>query len=145
MNEDTSSIKVSRDELQGLGDDYISGLKPAEGDESKLVLTMKYPDVFPALRQAQIEETRKKVEYAFSGRCAENVPIAEEVFHLRQELAALRSYHDHASYILEIRMAKNSENVENFYLGLKPKLDILGNQEIANLLQLKKEQNWRQI
>lgn len=47
LNEDTTFISVTKDELKGMPDDWLSGLKV---DESGLYkVTVKYPDLFPGI------------------------------------------------------------------------------------------------
>ena len=70
--EDKSHIIVKRKDLAGLPDDFISSLtvvKKEEDDaESELEVTCKYPHAFPTLKQCSVEETRKKMEFAFANR-----------------------------------------------------------------------------
>ena len=148
LNEDTSSITVKRKDLAGLPDDFVSGLEEVKGqDESwctedkEVIVTCKYPHAFPTLRQCTVEETRKKMEFAFSNRCKEsNTKIAEEILKLRDEAAKLLGYPTWADYILEIRMAKNTATVRDFYHNLRPKLEVKGDEELKVLLELKKEE-----
>jgi len=145
LNEDTSSIQVPRSALAGLPDDFVNSLEVASGqedkaaDEQEVIVTCKYPHAIPTMKQCTVEETRRKMEFAFANRCKEaNTPIAEEVFALRDKAAKILGYQTWAQYILEIRMAKTPERVQAFYDDLRPKLETLADKELEVLLELKK-------
>ena len=57
-------MEFTREELDGLSDDFINGLKKVEGKENSFYVTMKYPDLLPALKLATNEETRRKLDFA---------------------------------------------------------------------------------
>ena len=58
MNEDCTKIGFTREELKGLPDDFINNLNKVEGTEDSYYVTMKYPDILPALRLVSVESTR---------------------------------------------------------------------------------------
>lgn len=70
----------------------------------------------------------------------ENTPIIEELIELRQKLADLLGYKNHASFIHEERMAKSPEKVAQFLSDLAAKLDKLWKDELQVLIKLKKEE-----
>lgn len=70
----------------------------------------------------------------------ENTPILEELITLRQKQADLLGYQNHATYVLEERMAQNPENVSQFLTGLAAKLQPLWQKERVDMLNLKKEE-----
>lgn len=70
----------------------------------------------------------------------ENTPILEELIELRQRLADLLGYKNHASFIHEERMAKSPEKVAQFLSDLASKLDQLWKDELQVLLKLKNEE-----
>lgn len=47
MNEDTTSLTLSKEDLQGMPDDWLSGIK--RDDDGKYIVTMKYPDIVPGM------------------------------------------------------------------------------------------------
>lgn len=104
VNEDTSFVELSEAELdgiynskkinknfinfffffkkKGMTEDYKSSLK--KSDSGKFIVTMKYPDVFPLMRQCKVEESRKKVSHCFDSRCVnENSALLENIVKLR--------------------------------------------------------------
>jgi Zn-dependent oligopeptidase len=52
----------------------------------------------------------------------ENVKFFEEAVALRNEQAVLLGYSTYADYVLEVKMAKNKETVNNFLSDLRTKL-----------------------
>jgi Zn-dependent oligopeptidase len=83
VNEDTSHVTFTREELEGMSEDYVNSLKI--NSSNLFVVTMKYPDALPALKLAKKETTRKRIQFTFDNRCAEqNLPILRDIVKLRQ-------------------------------------------------------------
>ena len=121
LDEDTTSIEVTREELAGLPEGFVARLKPAPG--GKLVLTTKYPDYFPFMENARSEAARRRLESAFMNRGAkENLKLLDEAIRLRDEAAHLLGYATHADYVTEVRMAKNARAVAEFEDRLQQRL-----------------------
>ena len=75
-------------------------------------VSMKHPEISPAMRLCKREETRKKLGRAMSSQCQEaNVPLLEDLVAKRQELAEALGFSSISEYILSIRMAKTPKNV----------------------------------
>ncbi|GAB1605460.1 thimet oligopeptidase-like [Argonauta hians] len=136
--EENSIVELSTAELLGLPESFIDSLEKT--DDGKHKVTLKYPHYFPIMKKAHNPETRKKLEFAFHSRCIkENVPIMEEIIKLRHEQALLLGYKTHAASVLDMRMAKNPETVQEFYAELLPKLKLIFEKELEFYLQYKKE------
>uniref|UniRef100_A0A669E613 Thimet oligopeptidase n=1 Tax=Oreochromis niloticus TaxID=8128 RepID=A0A669E613_ORENI len=142
LNEDTTSLSFTRDELGGLPEDFLSSL---EKDGDKLKVTLKYPHYFPTMKKCFVPETRQKLEEAFNSRCKEeNSAILKELVELRAQKCALLSFTTHADFVLEMNMAKNEMTVpvslcclsEDLARKLKP----LGEEERAVILKLKEKE-----
>uniref|UniRef100_A0A672GAQ8 Peptidase M3A/M3B catalytic domain-containing protein n=1 Tax=Salarias fasciatus TaxID=181472 RepID=A0A672GAQ8_SALFA len=135
LNEDSSCLLLSREELGGLPEDFLDSLEK-EGD--RLRLTLKYPHYFPAMKKCHVEETRRRLEEAFNSRCKEeNSAILKQLLSLRAQKSALLGFATHADFVLEMNMAKSSRRVADFLDELARRLKPLGEQERAVLLRLK--------
>ncbi|XP_030639938.1 thimet oligopeptidase [Chanos chanos] len=140
LNEDTTSLAFSREELGGLPEDFLNSL---EKDETgKLKITLKYPHYFPTMKKCYVPETRKRLEEAFNSRCKEeNSAILKELVQLRSQKSALLGFNTHADFVLEMNMAKSSKKVSSFLEELARKLKPLGEEERAVILKLKEKES----
>ncbi|KAM9098508.1 thimet oligopeptidase [Sarcophilus harrisii] len=139
LNEDTTFLPFTRDELGGLPEDFLNSLEKTKDD--KLKVTLKYPHYFPLLKKCYVPETRRKVEEAFNCRCKEeNCAILRELVDLRAQKSSLLGFNTHADYVLEMNMAKTSQDVATFLDELAQKLKPLGEEERAVILELKKKE-----
>jgi thimet oligopeptidase len=121
LAEDTTSVEMARDELDGMPDSYVARLKKTA--EGKYVVTTKYPDYFPFMENAKRSEARRKLEDAFMNRGAkQNVQLLDEAIGLRDQAARLLGYPTHADYVTEILMAKNARAVREFEDKLQGRL-----------------------
>ncbi|XP_062040896.1 thimet oligopeptidase [Lepus europaeus] len=137
LNEDTTFLPFTREELGGLPEDFLSSLEKTRG-RGRLKVTLKYPHYFPLLKKCHVPETRRKVEAAFNCRCKEeNCAILKELVALRAQKSKLLGFRTHADYVLEMNMAKTSQTVAAFLDELAQKLKPLGEQERAVILELK--------
>eukprot|EP01094_Clydonella_sp_ATCC50884_P017810 TRINITY_DN3179_c0_g1_i2.p1 TRINITY_DN3179_c0_g1~~TRINITY_DN3179_c0_g1_i2.p1 ORF type:complete len:788 (-),score=269.81 TRINITY_DN3179_c0_g1_i2:248-2275(-) len=138
LNEDTTSLTFTEEELVGLPSSFISALE--KNDEGKYIVTLKYPHLFPVLNWGANPDTRRRMEEANALKVnKENVPLLERVLVLRREAAHLLGYKNHASFILEERMAKTHETVIQFLAELRQKLIPAATKELAVLRDLKRK------
>ncbi|KAG9350796.1 hypothetical protein JZ751_024685 [Albula glossodonta] len=139
LNEDTTSLSFTREELGGLPEDFLSSLE--KDSDGKLKITLKYPHYFPTMKKCYIPETRKKLEQAFNSRCKEeNSNILKELVKLRAQKCSLLGFSNHADFVLEMNMAKSGKKVSVFLEELARKLKSLGEEERAVILKLKQEE-----
>uniref|UniRef100_A0A671K145 Thimet oligopeptidase n=1 Tax=Sinocyclocheilus anshuiensis TaxID=1608454 RepID=A0A671K145_9TELE len=140
LNEDTTYLHFSREELGGLPEDFLNSLE--KDDSGKLKLTLKYPHYFPTMKKCFVPETRKTLEEAFNSRCKEeNSAILKELVELRSQKSSLLGFSTHADFVLEMNMAKTSKTVATFLEDLAHKLKPLGEQERAVILKLKEQES----
>ncbi|XP_033996797.1 thimet oligopeptidase [Trematomus bernacchii] len=138
LNEDTTSLSFTREELGGLPEDFLSSL---EKDGEKLKVTLKYPHYFPTMKKCYIPETRKKLEEAFNSRCKEeNSAILKELVELRAQKSSVLGFTTHADFVLEMNMVKTGRKVAGFLEELARKLKPLGVEERAVILKLKEKE-----
>jgi metallopeptidase MepB len=144
LNEENGGLWLTPEELKGVPEDVTSGLmKGKEGtpSEGKLWLTFKYPDLFPTLKYAKNEETRRKVFIASENKCPNNVELFKETIALRDEAARLLGYPNHATFRIEDKMAKTPKTVNDFLGDLRERLAPGGLKEIEKLKELKKSES----
>ncbi|XP_077188497.1 thimet oligopeptidase isoform X2 [Paroedura picta] len=139
LNEDTTFLPFTKEELGGLPEDFINSLEKTE--DGKLKVTLKYPHYFPLMKKCHVPETRRKMEEMFNSRCKEeNCLILKELVDLRAQKSALLGFKTHADFVLEMNMAKNYQTVMNFLDELAMKLKPLGEKERATILDLKQRE-----
>ena len=130
-------LELTSAELKGLPESYIQSLEKTE-DRKRFKVTLAYPHYFPFMENARDAGARKRLYEKFSRRGgAENVRRLERAIVIRAELAKILGYPDHASYVLEDRMAKTPKNVERFLSDLKQKLEPLRRAELELMAKMK--------
>lgn len=139
LNEENEGIWFTREQLGGVPEDVLSGLKTGEGEnEGKVWLTFKYPDLFPTMKYAKNSEVRKQVMISNENKCNQNIPLFREAIVLRDEAARLLGYPNHAAFRIEDKMAKTPQTVDSFLGDLRSRLAAGGEKETKKLLELKK-------
>lgn len=142
LNEENGGLWFTREELNGVPEDLLSTLEVGADDNAetagKIKLSFKYTDLFPALKFATNPETRRKIFIANENKCNSNADRFRETVLLRDEAARILGYPNHASLVLEDKMAKDCETVDNFLGDLRKRLAAGGVTEIKHLLELKK-------
>jgi peptidyl-dipeptidase Dcp len=126
--------------LSGLPDSEQEGARmraEAEGLEG-WVFTLDYPSYLPFMKYAENRELRKKMALAFGSRAfhgddLDNCSILAEIAALRYRRARLLGYENHASFVLEERMAKSPEAVQQFLEDLLEKALPAAKREVGDL------------
>jgi thimet oligopeptidase len=130
--QDNRSITVNIDELQGLGNDFITTLK--QTDDGLYIIGVDYPTYFNIMENCSVAETRKKLYVAFSNRA---YPINEELLKTiiakRDELARLLGYIDYAHCDIDSQMAATPERAQAFIDDLTQRSAIKTEKEFATL------------
>lgn len=131
-------LYVTKEQLKGLGEDYIQKLQKTP--DGQYIVTLDYPDVVPFMKSAEDEQARKDLEYKYNRRGGEqNVELLEKSLTLRRDAAHLLGYKTYADLQLEDRMAKNPKNVMVFLKDLQKKLTPMGKKETQLLVSYKNE------
>ena len=114
IEEYQDQIHVQKEELKGLPESYINGLK--RDDEGNYIVTLAYPDYFPFRDRCDSPSRRKELIDKFNRKGGQaNIERLKRVLELRIENAQLLGYPNHAAFQLEDRMAKTPEAVAAFY------------------------------
>ena len=122
MLKETNDFKLvidKKEDLAGLPQalvDNAAATAKAQGMEGKWVFTLHNPSVMPFLQYADNRDLREKIFKGYTNRGnnnndADNKQVVRSLMQKRLEKAQLMGYKDYAAYVLEDRMAKNSENV----------------------------------
>ncbi|MCC7197633.1 Zn-dependent oligopeptidase [Candidatus Peregrinibacteria bacterium] len=139
LDNDTSTISLSAQELSGVKEDFLARLKKDE--HGNFIVTTKTPDYLHVMENASSSETRKKMMFAYNNRQAEkNTPIMQEAIQVRSDMGKLMNFTSFADYALQDKMAGNSKAVFNFLNDLKSKLTVKNKKEMTVLAEFKKKE-----
>ncbi|CAH6723318.1 saccharolysin [[Candida] jaroonii] len=136
LGEQTEHLLFTKEELDGVPEDTTDTFEKV-GD--KLKMTYKYPDLFPVLRHAHNQDTRKQAYLGNQSKCKENADILKQMIRIRYDIAKALGYKTYSQYVLEERLAKNQENVLNFLNDLRDKFTPMAKDELTSLMKLKNE------
>lgn len=139
LNDEAGGIWFDPKEVDGVPADLVASWDKGEGENAgKVRMTFKYPDFFPTMMFAKNAETRQNVLIANENKLPQNIPLFKEVIEKRDEEARFLGYKDHATFVIEDKMAKTPKTVDDFLGDLKGKLMEGGQKERAALTELKK-------
>lgn len=111
------AIVVSRDELDGLPDSFIDGLR-RDGDGYRV--SLDYPEYDPFLAEARSAARRRELlEKGLRKGGPENIARLERAIAVRREVADLLGYPSWASYVIETRMAGTPQAAASFLDDLR--------------------------
>ncbi len=134
------AILVTREDLKGLPDSYIDGLRTEERDGVTVYrVSLDYPEMYPFLDNAESEPLRRELLVkSFCKGGADNVGVLEEALAVRDELAHLLGYESWAAYGLELRMAKTPQRVVDFLSDLRHRVEPKLHGDMAALQEAKR-------
>lgn len=131
-------------QLAGLPD-YVIAAGAAEAKSRGMegwVYTLQYPSMEPFMKYSANRRLREQMWRASNSRCTggefSNEDVVKRIVELRIREAELLGYDRYSDYVLEERMAKNTETVENFLTDLLVKslpfarIDVARIQKFAN-------------
>ncbi|MEZ4795754.1 MAG: M3 family metallopeptidase [Flavobacteriaceae bacterium] len=113
-------------------------------DKEGWLITLDYPSYIPFMTYADNRELRKKLSLAFGSKGfkndeLDNQNIVIKIANLRFKRAQLLGYKTHAHFVLEERMAKTPEKVNNFLNELLEKAKPAAEAEFTTLKNFAKE------
>lgn len=137
INEYKDAIFVSEEELEGLPESYKQS---REKENGKYKITLEYPDFFPFMENAVRGDKRKELmdKYLHKGGEA-NVKLLQDILAVRDENARMLGYKNHAEFQLEVKMAKESNQVFSFIHDLAAQLEKGLENEMQTLRDFKKQ------
>ncbi len=108
----TAYIELSPDRLAGLPADYRKRHTPQEN--GLIRVTTDYPDYVPFMTYAHDRQAARELYVLDMNRAMKNLLLLDRLLALRAEKAELLGYANWADYVLETRMAKDSQQVRFF-------------------------------
>jgi thimet oligopeptidase len=118
IDEHQDWLDLTREEFDGLPDDYVTRLPQGEAEGTYRV-SLDYPEYFPFMDLATNRDLRRQMQFKFHNKALEqNLPILEETVELRAEMASIFGLPSWAHYGMEEKMARKPAAVEHFYAGL---------------------------
>lgn len=110
IRQDQRSITVSKEDLLGLDEHFISSL---ERQENQYRLYAIYPTVFPVLSNCKVSKTRQRIYDLFHTRAyPNNVEVLEKLIALRDEYARTLNYPSYAHYQLQDKLIQSPERAQ---------------------------------
>ena len=138
VNEYRDGIDVTREQLDGLPDDYVERLSPGE-TEGTYRVSLDYPQLNPFLEQARDRDLRRALFLKHWSRAVDtNRPLLDEALGLRRRIAELLGQPTWAHHAMEVKMAGSPERVRAFYAELLPSLAATIRGETDRLTELLK-------
>jgi peptidyl-dipeptidase Dcp len=114
-------VIADKKDLAGLPESATEGARHAaeeKGYKSKWLFTLDFPSYGPFMQFSDNRALREKIWRAFGSRAwgdeFDNNDIVIEIVRLRDERAKLLGYKNHATFVLEQRMAEKPETVMKF-------------------------------
>ncbi|HIB37002.1 M3 family metallopeptidase [Mesonia sp.] len=133
-------------DLKGLPESELENanlLAKAKGKKG-YIFTLQYPSYIPFMKYAENRELRKKLSIAFGAKGFQNDEYDNQenvlkIAKLRHQRANLLGFQTHAHFILEERMAKSPEKVNDFLNEMLEKAKPAAEKEFQELEQFAKE------
>lgn len=132
---DNRFILCTRDELEGMSDDFIDALK--QSDSQTYIVGVDYPTYFPIMQQAIRSQTRQKLYYEFNNRgYPENKHLLEQIIAKRDQFARLLGFASYAHFDLDDQMAQTPDRVKTFIENLITRSMLKEHQEFKHMTQV---------
>lgn len=131
-NEGNKTIAVSRQELQGVPDDFIDSLKKT--DEGNYLVAVNYATYDRVMTACTVAATRKKLWHTFNNRAyPANEDLLKQLSAKKHKLAQLVDYENYAALSLDETMAQTPAAVTHFIDDLIASVNSKTNQEFKML------------
>lgn len=125
-NKNFKMVVENEADLKGLPEDVIAAaaaLAKRDSMEGKWIFTLQKPSMIPFLQYAENRELREKLYNGYLNRGNnndkfDNKEIIAKIAKLRDQRAKLLGFPNHAEYTLDVNMAENAQNVDEFLMKL---------------------------
>lgn len=139
-NEEDGFVSFTLEELEGVPELVVNQFEV--DDDGLYKVLFKYPDIFPVLKFARREATRKRAFVQDANKLTQNGPLLEQLVRTRFHMAHTLGYDNFSKYVLEDRLAKTERRVVDFLEDLKRRLTPLALEELAKLKALKGDKDF---
>jgi peptidyl-dipeptidase Dcp len=137
-------IIEDEEDLAGLPADVIKTASETAKEmelEGKWVFTIHKPSMIPFLQYSEKRDLREKIFNAYINKCdnndeLDNKDIIKKLIKLRYKKARLLGYKDYATYVLELNMAENPENVYALLNKIMDKALAVAKKEVKDMQQI---------
>jgi peptidyl-dipeptidase Dcp len=138
----------NKSDLDGLPESAIEAAAMAaekKGQKGKWLFTLQYPSFSPFVTYAKNRSLREKLSRASSSKAFQdsfdNQENIKKIVSLKYERAQILGFKNHAEFVLEERMAKNSETVTQFLKRLVDAGKAAGTRDLQELKDFAKAQD----
>ncbi len=132
---DDRSILVSRGQLAGLSEAYISRLTKV-GDRYRVGLS--YPEIVPFLSQAESASKRRQLATLnYTKGTRKNLLLMTKILKIRQDIAELLGFAHHGDLIASQRMVKSAAVAEKFISDIAERVSPSAKEDVERLTRLK--------
>lgn len=113
-------------DLVGLPESAVEAAKDlaeSKGQQGKYIFNLQIPSYMPLVTYSKRRDLREKIFRAYNSRAFQgtlsNQELIKNILKLKRERAQLLGFKDHADFVLQERMAKNSTQVTSFLRRLQ--------------------------
>lgn len=126
--QDQSTITVSRNDLDGLPDEFIATLK--KDADNNYIVGVDSPTYSRVMELCNVEQTRKKIFHAYNNRAyPANDATLKKIIALRDQLARKLGFESYAHLDLSNEMVQSPERAFEFINDLVKKVEKKADQE----------------
>jgi thimet oligopeptidase len=140
IDESDDALLLTREQLAGLPEAYIEGLRQEETAEGpRYRVSLDYPEMYPFLEAADDGSLRRELFLLNHNKAADtNLALLDEALAARAEAATLLGYDCWADYILEIRMAQRTGAAIEFLEDLEERVRVKAAGDLEELAVAKR-------
>jgi thimet oligopeptidase len=141
IRDDPTKVTFTAAELEGMPEAWIKAHEGKRDKDGRYVLDLKYPSYVPFMQGAKNGEARKRYYVAKLREGGEqNLPLLDQIFLLRKELAGLYGLPSFADYALRRKMVERPEVVTKFLADVKGAVTDLEKKELEELRAVKAQE-----
>ena len=139
LTEADDGVWLTRAELNGVPDSVLAQLEREDKDgEQVFRVTFRQGHYRPVIQNATRSDTRRRMYLGDAHRFPENVERLNSAVRLRDDIARILGYENHATLRMEDKMSESVAEVFELLGDVKARLAPLADAEIEGMLELKR-------